>query len=52
VMGALAAGAALGGVIAQRWGTVAVFIVSGIGRLAGALLFARFVRNPSNPCEG
>jgi hypothetical protein len=49
-------------VIAQRWGTVAVFIVSGIGRLAGALLFARFVHQPAptptasepsnNPSEG
>jgi MFS family permease len=48
VMVALAGGAALGGIIAQRWGYTPVFALSGIGRLCAALLFARFVHQPAS----
>ena len=41
---ALAGGAALGGLMATRFGYMAIFVLSGIGRLAAALLFARLVR--------
>ncbi len=41
---ALAVGAAVGGVVVTKWGFYAVFIGSGLGRFAAALLFARFVR--------
>ncbi len=41
-----AAGAAIGGVIAMRWGYPAVFIISGIGRMAAMGIFVRFVRDP------
>jgi predicted MFS family arabinose efflux permease len=44
---ALAGGAALGGVVAEQWGYKTVFVLSGIGRLTAALLFARFVRTGS-----
>jgi MFS family permease len=40
VMVALAIGSAIGGVIIEQWGYYTVFILSGIGRLAAALLFA------------
>jgi predicted MFS family arabinose efflux permease len=40
VMGALAVGSAIGGVIIEQWGYYVVFALSGIGRLAAALLFA------------
>ncbi len=43
VTAALAGGAAFGGIVAERWGYTAVFVLSGIGRLGAALLFARFV---------
>ncbi len=43
---ALALGAALGSVITTQWGYFAVFFLSGVGRLAAALLFARFVQAP------
>ncbi|MGA9350679.1 MAG: MFS transporter [Anaerolineae bacterium] len=46
---ALAGGAALGGIVAQRWGYTPVFVLSGIGRLFAALLFARFVRQLASP---
>jgi MFS family permease len=46
VMLALAGGAALGGIVAQRWGYTPVFVLSGIGRLCAVLLFARFVHQP------
>jgi len=46
---ALAGGAALGGIVAQRWGYTPVFVLSGIGRLCAALLFARFVHQPASP---
>jgi len=49
VMVALAGGAALGGIVAQRWGYTPVFVLSGIGRLCAALLFARFVHQPASP---
>jgi MFS family permease len=41
---ALAVGAGLGGLIATRFGYVTTFVISGVGRLAAALLFARLVR--------
>jgi predicted MFS family arabinose efflux permease len=44
VTAALAGGAALGGVIAERWGYTTIFVLSGIGQLGASLLFARFVR--------
>jgi MFS family permease len=47
VTAALAGGAALGGVVAERWGYTSIFVLSGIGRLGAALLFARFVRRPA-----
>jgi MFS family permease len=42
----LAAGAMIGGVMATHWGLIAVFVLSGLGRLVAALFFARFVRQP------
>jgi MFS family permease len=47
VTAALAGGAALGGVVAERWGYITIFVLSGVGRLSAALLFARFVRRPA-----
>jgi len=44
---ALAGGAALGGVIATYWGYKTLFVLSGLGRLLAALLFARFVFRPT-----
>ena len=44
---ALAAGAAVGSLIVTRWGYVAIFLFSSLGRLTAATLFARFVRAPS-----
>jgi MFS family permease len=44
---AFAGGAALGGVVAEYWGYKAIFVLSGIGRLIAALLFARLVRQPA-----
>lgn len=44
VMAALAGGAAIGGVIAEHVGYGIVFALSGIGRLAAALLFTRLAR--------
>jgi MFS family permease len=46
VLAALAGGAIFGGIIAERWGYKAIFVLSGLGRLSAALLFARFVRPP------
>jgi len=43
---ALAAGAAVGGWMVTQWGYSAIFVISGIGRLVAALLFAYFVRKP------
>jgi len=40
----LSAGAAVGSVVISQWGYIAVFAVSGFGRLAAALFFAFFVR--------
>jgi MFS family permease len=40
----LALGAALGGLVATWFGYQATFLLSGLGRLAAALLFLRFVR--------
>jgi MFS family permease len=47
VMTSLAGGAALGGVVAEQWGYATIFVLSGIGRLVAALLFARFVHQPT-----
>jgi MFS family permease len=46
IMLSLAVGAAVGSLLVTIWGYVAVFLVSGIGRLLAALLFAGFVREP------
>jgi MFS family permease len=51
VTAALAAGAALGGLMVTKWGYVAIFAGSGIGRLIAALLFARFVHRPAQVAE-
>jgi len=40
VMIALAVGSALGGVVVEQWGYYVVFVLSSIGRLVAALLFA------------
>jgi predicted MFS family arabinose efflux permease len=48
----LAGGAVLGGIIATHWGYKSVFIVSSLGRLGAALLFARFVRQTGQPAQG
>jgi len=45
---ALAIGAALGGIIIDHWGYHAAFSLSGIGRLAAALLFALAGRKKAN----
>ncbi len=47
VMAALAGGAAMGGIIAEQWGYMTIFVLSGIGRLSAALLFARLVHQPA-----
>jgi MFS family permease len=49
VTAALAGGAAFGSWLITRWGYVAIFIGSGVGRLTAALLFARFVHRPESP---
>jgi MFS family permease len=41
----LAAGSAIGGFVATRWGLVSVFVLSGFGRLLGALIFGRLVKD-------
>lgn len=51
VLTSLAAGAALGGVIVSVWGYRLTFLLSAIGRLAAALLFARFVIVPHVPAQ-
>ncbi len=38
-----AAGAAIGGLLVTHFGYIPIFVVSGIGRLLGIVLFARFV---------
>jgi MFS family permease len=45
-MVAMAAGAAVGGVMVTHWGFAAVFIVSGLGRFLAAGLFAWLVHTP------
>lgn len=47
----LAAGAAIGGLIAEQWGYRAVFVTTAAGRMLAALLFALVVRVPSPPSE-
>jgi len=44
VLGSLAAGAAVGGLVIADLGYKAVFVISGVGRLVAALLFAWLVR--------
>ena len=44
----LAVGAALGGVVVETFGFATIFLVSGIGRLIGAIILWRFVR-PHSP---
>ncbi len=44
----LAVGAALGGVVVETFGFATIFLVSGIGRLIGAIILWRFVR-PHQP---
>jgi predicted MFS family arabinose efflux permease len=46
IMISLALGAAVGGVMLTNWGFSTIFIGSGIGRFAGAILFAWLVRAP------
>lgn len=46
---ALAGGAAVGGLIATRWGYTPIFILTSAGRFAAALLFARFVHEAPAP---
>jgi MFS family permease len=41
-----AGGAALGGMIAQHWGYIPLFALSGVGRFIGALVFVWFVKQP------
>ncbi len=45
----LAVGAALGGVVVEQFGFATIFLVSGIGRLVGAILLWRFVRPHTQP---
>ena len=49
VLVGLAAGAAVGGLIAEHWGYRVAFAVTGAGRLLAAALFALFVREPALP---
>ncbi len=46
VMGALAAGAAVGGWMVTQWGYKAVFLFSGVGRLVAVLVLYRFSHEP------
>ncbi len=46
VMMALSAGAAVGGLVATRWGYRTTMVISGIGRLTAALLFVGLMRLP------
>jgi len=48
VMVATAAGAAVGGFIVQHWGFVAIFVISGVGRFIGNLIFWRKVKAVSD----
>lgn len=52
VLVSAAAGSAAGGLIAQRWGYAAIFIITAVGRLLAGLFFLQFVRTPdtSSPC--
>ncbi len=43
-----AVGAAVGGLIASRWGYITVFVISGLGRIVAMALFVRFVREPQH----
>jgi predicted MFS family arabinose efflux permease len=47
VMISAAVGAAAGGFIVQAWGFPAIFILSGIGRVIGLVVFWRTVRPPA-----
>jgi len=52
VLASLAVGAAFGGWVVTHFGYPAIFMLSGVGRLAAALLFARFVRAGSTKGHG
>jgi MFS family permease len=45
---ALAVGAILGSYLVTRWGYIIIFACSGAGRLISAILFTRFVHQPSS----
>ncbi len=45
----LAIGAAIGSVIATRWGYTTTMVLSGLGRLVAALMFVFFIRPPGSP---
>lgn len=49
VMVASAGGAMLGGIVAGSWSYTAVFVLSGVGRLIAALMFAGFFRKTVDP---
>lgn len=44
-------GAAIGGLIANRWGIVPLFMLSFMGRLIAAVIFNRFVKQPTTKPE-
>jgi MFS family permease len=46
VAGSAALGAALGGAVANYWSLPMVFVLSGIGRIVAAGIFAKFVHSP------
>ncbi len=46
---ALAAGGAVGGLVATQWGYRTTFALSGLGRLAAALLFVYLIHPPALP---
>lgn len=48
ITASLAFGAALGGFVAERWGYNPIFVLSGVGRLVAALLFALFIRRSAD----
>jgi MFS family permease len=47
----LAVGAALGSLVVTQWGFISVFLISGIGRLGAALLFARLAARHHTPSQ-
>jgi predicted MFS family arabinose efflux permease len=47
VMLSSAAGAVVGGLVVQTWGFTPIFLLSGLGRLIGMLLFWKLVKAPT-----